>query len=405
MISDYIILALKNLRKRGLRSWLTMLGIFLGIAAVVSLISLGNGLQEAVTGQFATLDADKLLIENTGTGFGPPGSTSIRKLNKDDLKLIKSVSGVEFAITRLLRPVTVEFNKVTQFTIVGSIPNVQEEIEIIYDSINFELEFGRELEESDRGKIVIGHNYVEDDDFGRTIKVGSILKIQGESFEVSGIMKKSGFIFLNDAIFMAEEDIEKILDIENEIDVIVVQVENADQIEKISGDISRKLRLDRNQKIGEEDFSVQTPLQSVGAVNNILDIINLIVVGIAAISLFIGGIGIANTMYTSVLERTKEIGVMKSIGARNKDVLTIFLFESALLGLVGGIIGAAIGLSLAFLVSNLAGEFLGGISLLVSVNYPLLITAVGFSLFVGILSGILPAIQASRLNPVEALRG
>jgi putative ABC transport system permease protein len=405
MIGDYVGLAFKNLRKRGLRSWLTMLGIFLGIAAVVSLISLGNGLQEAITGQFATLDADKLLIQNSGTGFGPPGSTSVRKLTDDDLELIKSVSGVQFAISRLLRSVTIEFNKVTKFTVIGSIPANEDEIEIVYDSLNLDIELGRELEEIDRGKIIIGHNYIDNDDFGKKIKLGSNLIIQGESFEIIGIMKKSGFIFLNDALFMAEDDMKKILDIDNEIDVIIVQVEDADGIEKVSEDISRKIRKDRGQKIGEEDFSVQTPLESVGAVNTVLNVINLIVVGIAAISLFIGGIGIANTMYTSVLERKKEIGVMKSIGARNKDILSIFLFESALLGLVGGIVGALIGLSLAFLVSRLAGEFLGGINLLVSVNYPLLFSAISFSLVVGVLSGILPAIQASRLNPVEALRG
>ena len=404
MIFDYVFLAFNNVRKRGLRSWLTMLGIFLGIAAVVSLISLGNGLQEAITGQFAALDADKLIIENTGTGFGPPGSTAVRKLTEHDLDLIKDVSGVEFAIVRLIRATRIEFNDISRFTIAGSIPSEQDEIDIIYDSFNAEIESGRLLDEIDRGKVVLGNYFLDKNIFGKEVRVGSNINIQGKDFEVAGIMKKSGFIFLNDVIFMSEDDLKNILDIEDEIDAIVVQVENEDEIEKAAEDIERRLRRDRNQKIGEEDFSVQTPLQSVEAVNTVLSVISLIVAGIAAISLLIGGIGIANTMYTSVLERTKEIGVMKSIGARNKDILFIFLIESGLLGLTGGIVGAFIGLGLAFLVSNLAGNFLGGIGLLVSVNYPLLIAAISFSLFVGVLSGVLPAIQASRLNPVEALR-
>ena len=136
MIIDYILLALKNLKKRGVRSWLTMLGIFLGIAAVVSLISLGQGLQTAITGQFGSLDADKLIVENTGTGFGPPGSTSVRKLTEDDVKIIESVSGVDFVIPRLIRVVKVEFNKLSRFSYIASIPENEEQINIINDALN-----------------------------------------------------------------------------------------------------------------------------------------------------------------------------------------------------------------------------------------------------------------------------
>ena len=122
------------------------------------------------------------------------------------------------------------------------------------------------------------------------------------------------------------------------------------------------------------------------------------------ISLFVGGVGIANTMYTSVLERTKEIGIMKAVGARNSDVMWIFLIESGLLGLVGGIVGALMGLGGAILVSNLANQALGNDLFQVMVSYPLLFGAVGFSFFVGIISGVFPALQASKLNVVEALR-
>jgi putative ABC transport system permease protein len=135
-----------------------------------------------------------------------------------------------------------------------------------------------------------------------------------------------------------------------------------------------------------------------------LDIINAIIAGIAGISLFVGGVGIANTMYTSVLERRKEIGVMKAIGAKNRDVLWIFLIESALLGLAGGIIGAIIGLSLAFGISSAANAALGTVLLKVQISWPLLAGALAFSLIIGIVSGVLPARQASKLKPVEALR-
>src|SRR3990167_7579820 len=145
MISDYFSFALKNLKYRGLRSWLTMLGIFIGIAAVVSLISLGTGLQTAVTGQFSTLSVDTLTINNQGTGFGPPGSTSVVKLNNHDLKLVESNSGVKLAISRLIRIVSVEFNGVREFKYIGSVPENSEERKFVYDSLGVNVQEGRLL--------------------------------------------------------------------------------------------------------------------------------------------------------------------------------------------------------------------------------------------------------------------
>jgi len=132
--------------------------------------------------------------------------------------------------------------------------------------------------------------------------------------------------------------------------------------------------------------------------------VNIIVIGIAAISLFVGGIGIANTMFTSVLERTKEIGTMKAIGAKNSDILSLFLIESGLLGLTGGIIGASLGIILALSVSEIANAALGTTIIQVSISWPLVFVAITFSFVVGIGSGVIPALQASKLKPVEALR-
>ena len=157
-------------------------------------------------------------------------------------------------------------------------------------------------------------------------------------------------------------------------------------------------------ELGEEDFAVETPLQALASVNNILNVINIIIVSIAAISLIIGSVGVMNTMYTSVLERTKEIGTMKAIGAKNKDILAIFLVESALLGLIGGILGMLLGISLAWLMIFLARQFIGSLDFNLSISWPLMTAVIGFSTVLGVLSGILPALQASKLKPVEALR-
>ena len=403
MLKDNFFLASGNLRHRGLRSWLTMLGIFIGIAAVVSLISLGDGLREGVTGQFSTLDADKLIVQNTGAGFGPPGSTVVNKLNSHDINLIERVENVEEVVPRLVRVVSVEFNKIKKFRFIASLPKDKTQLDIIYDALNVGVEEGRILEAGEKGKVLLGSDF-RDDSFEKEIRVGSNILIQGKNFEVSGFLKPASSFQINSVILMDEDELREVLDLEEEIDLIVVQLKDNVVAEDIAEDIKRKLRKDRDLDLGEEDFSVQTPSQGIETINDVLTTINLIIVGIAAISLLVGGVGIANTMYSSVLERTKEIGIMKSIGAKNSDILSIFMIESAILGLMGGIVGAIIGLGLAFSVSALAASALPGLNLAINASIPLIIFSISFSLLIGVISGIFPALQASKLNPVEALR-
>jgi len=133
MILEFALMALKNLKKRGVRSLLTMIGIFIGIAAVVSLISLGNGLQNAITGQFSSLDPDKLIVTNAETGFGPPGSTAIEKLTSHDTNVIKKVNGIDAVIERLIRVVKVKYNSISNYQYIANIPEDDKQIEVIYD--------------------------------------------------------------------------------------------------------------------------------------------------------------------------------------------------------------------------------------------------------------------------------
>jgi putative ABC transport system permease protein len=234
--------------------------------------------------------------------------------------------------------------------------------------------------------------------------VGDKIKINNYEFEVVGILKKSSSFQINMVHILPREDLEQALEIKNEYDLIVAEVEDKDRIQEISEAIKEELRQSRNLNEGEEDFTVETPLQAIASVNTILNLINIVIAGIAGISLFVGGVGIMNTMYTSILERKKEIGVMKSIGAKNSDIAKIFLIESGLLGLVGGIIGAVFGISIALFGANMANKFLGEELFTVSISYILIFEAILFSFVVGAVSGVLPAIQASKTKIVDALR-
>jgi putative ABC transport system permease protein len=406
MLKDYFLMALDNLKHRGIRSWLTIIGVIIGIAAVVSLISLGQGLQDAVTGQFKTLTGDNLIIQSSsGASYlGPPGSTAVRKLNEHDVSLIRSVSGVELVIPRLVRSVKLEYNDMSKFKYLASLPENQQEIDYVYKTMDLQASEGRLLKFGDKRKIVIGSSFIGEDEFGKPVKLGSSLKIQNDSFEVIGVIAKTSSLEINNAALVMEDDLKKALGVEDEIDLILVKTVSKDRTEQVAGLIEKEMRKDRNEKEGEEDFSVQTPVKALESISLILNIINLVVTGIALISLIIGGIGIANTMYTSVLERKRDIGIMKAVGSTNFEILKMFTLESGLIGLVGGIVGAIIGLAFAFLVSFAANSYLGQELLKVSISYPLLFAAIAFSFVIGIISGLSPAYQASHLNPVEALR-
>ncbi|MBD3252758.1 FtsX-like permease family protein [Candidatus Pacearchaeota archaeon] len=405
MLKDFFLLSLNNLKRRRLRSWLTMIGIFIGIAAVVSLISLGQGLQNAITGQFETLSTDKLTIQNSGTGFGPPGSTVIEKLTEHDLRVIERVRGVEIAVPRLVRVVKLEYNDAASFNYVGDIPQEKEKMELVYSAMNMEAEEGRLLKPSDLGKVVIGSNIAKETTFDKEVELGKSIVIQGQEFEVLGILKRGSSFQVNDIVVMLNDDVKELLEIDDEIDIIIAQIEKNEDIEEVAARVERAMRKDRGLDEGEEDFSVQTPLQSLEVVNQVLGTINAIVVGIAFISLLVGGIGVANTMYTAVLERRKEIGTMKAIGAKNSDVLLIFLIESGLLGLVGGIIGILIGEGLAFGLSSAANSYFGNQIISVDLSIPLNLSVLTFSFLLGVLFGAIPSYQASKLRPAEALRG
>ncbi len=405
MLRDFFKIALNNLKRRKLRSWLTMVGIFIGIAAVVGLISLGQGLQTAITGQFESMGSDYLTVTNAETGFGPPGSTAIDKLTDHDLKIVENVRGVKKAAPILLRTLKIEYNKIVSFSMARGVSNNAESLQEEYDALGLKTADGRLLKIGDNKKVLLGNDFSKDTKFDKPVEVGKKIKISGEEFEVIGILKSSGNFMINGAILIFYEDLKEIEGIDDEIDMIGLTIKNTEEASDVAERIEKALRKDRDLKEGEEDFAVQTPAQVISTVNTILDSINIVVVGIAMISLIVGGVGIANTMYTSVLERRKEIGTMKAIGARNSNILSIFLIESGLLGLVGGIVGASLGALFALGVGSVANNALGTSIIQVDVSFSLIISAISFSFLLGILFGAIPSYQASKLPPTQALRG
>ena len=217
-------------------------------------------------------------------------------------------------------------------------------------------------------------------------------------FKIVGIFKEIGNQQDDNQINIPLESARKVFDEPIRVDTIIAQVKSTNDISILQKKIEKELERKRD----DTNFQVLTASQILEQINQVLGVIQIFLVGIAAISLIVGAIGIMNSMYTSVLERTKDIGIMKAIGARNSDILKIFLIESGLIGLVGGIIGSILGTAMALII----GIFSKNSGFLITIKIEPLVLLFGllFAFFVGVISGILPAIQASKLKPVDALR-
>jgi|WetSurMetagenome_2_1015567.scaffolds.fasta_scaffold33723_6 putative ABC transport system permease protein len=400
MIKDYSRLAVKNLRKRKLRSWLTIIGIVISIAVIFTLISLSLGLRDAIDEQFKTLGTDKIFISPLGMS-GMSGSGAV-EFTTADVEVIEKVQGVKDISYAAVGTGEIEFgNKKKYFYVIG-LP--LDKIQLYIDSANIKMDEGDIIQEGTTGKVMLGYDYKYNKVFNDPIQTGAKVIINKKEFKVSGIVGSLGNPSDDKNIYMSTEEFKALYNSGERVDSIIVQVDDEKNIQDISENINKKLIKFRGLTEKTKDFYISTPEELLASFDSILNIITVFLVGIAAISLLVGGIGIMNTMYTSVLERTKEIGTMKAVGAKNSDILWIFLFESGLIGLIGGILGVLLGYGISKTVEIIAITSLGTNLLKAAVPAYLVLGCLGFAFLIGALSGTIPALMASKLKPVDALR-
>ncbi|MBI5148312.1 ABC transporter permease [Candidatus Pacearchaeota archaeon] len=403
MIADFFGLALNSIKKRKLRSGLTIIGIIIGIAAIVALISIGQGLQNYIDEEFSKLGSNKIIVmgKSTAVAGGPAASSlSASPLTKKDVETINRVNDVRGATGILIKSAKISYKGETKYLMLAGISTNSEAMKLLGSMEPIEAEVGRELKQTDTYSALIRYG-VAHDVFKKEVDVKDRILINDREFNVVGIVGKLGNSFADNTLAIPLDIARELFNEPELVSEIIVEVKETDA--QTTEEIKNALRKARNEKEGEETFEVQTTEELRASLGSILSIITVVLAGIAAISLLVGGIGIMNSMYTNVLERTREIGIMKAVGAKNSHILLIFLIEAGMFGLVGGVIGAALGTGLALMVSNIATNF--GFSFLsIKINYILMLGALAFSFIIGCISGILPAIRASKLKPVEALR-
>ncbi len=410
-IAKSLKLAFNILLHSKLRSWLTILGIIIGIAAVVSIVSISQGAGQELESRLGNLGADILTITPGfmkaqgpgGGGFrGPPGmnedSSEQDPLTSKDVLVLKNLENVKYIMGESSEKVELEYlDESVSLTATGVDESIWKEITIE------ELSSGRYLSNGDFYSVILGGDIV-DSVFEDGIPLNSKVKIEGVTFRVVGILETGREIYMPlDTLSKISEDVES-----DEFDSISVKISDVELADETVEIITKRLMISRGiLKEDEQDFTVNNPSSMQETMQETMSTMSLFLGAIAAISLLVGAIGIANTMFTSVLEKTKEIGIMKAIGSTNKDILLIFLFNSGMIGLVGGIGGIILGVFGSGLISYLGSSNGGGMMRMfenTTITPELLIFALVFSIVIGMIAGAIPAYRASRLNPVDALR-
>lgn len=402
MNADLIKYSIRNLKMRRLRSFLSTLSILIGIMSIYALLSFGQGLGKYIDEIGESMGTDKVIISQRT--MGAPGTGTVF-FSDDDVEFIRRVKGVREVVAIAFSIVEVDYKDqgVRYVYAIGLNPD-KSLIELFSEGFGADIAEGRMLTKGDVAKVVIGHNYgLPNKVFKRPVQLGDKIEINGVKLDVVGIYEEMGNPEDDRNLYMSFDGLELVTGEENNYAQIFAQTEKGEDPDALATKIQEKFRKHRGLAKGREDFYVQTFADLIKTFTDIINGLNAVLFVIALISVVVAAVNIANTMYTAVLERTKEIGILKAIGAKNKSILFIFMFESGFLGLLGGTIGVLFGYAIAKMGGFIAA---GAGYALLKPYFPLWLTigCLLFAFIVGALSGLSPSIQASKQKPVDALR-
>jgi putative ABC transport system permease protein len=366
-------LAFKNIMRQRTRTILTTLGILIGIAAIVALGSIADGIDSAVQSGLE-LTAGKIMIVEAGGFFGMGGS-----LDSEHIETIEGVGGVKEIV-----PMAFYFESMGFGPPIPQVIGMEPDKSHYFIADTYEFEDGRPLEEDDFEVGIIGKTVATMFD----LEVGDYYTVKDVDFEIVGVLEATGIADIDTTLLVPLEDL-----------LLALEQEDYQALYVIPDDLGRTEIIADEIEDADENLDALTSAEMAAQAAQIVDQIRLFTVGMGAIAAFVGGLGVMNTMIMAVMERRKEIGVMKAVGATNRMILTQILTESAMISALGGIGGILLGLLGALAI----GGFAGGV-ITATVSPSLAATGMGFALFLGIAGGFYPARKASKVDPVVALR-
>lgn len=403
MIRKYFTMAFEALILNKIRSLLTTLGIMIGVFSVIVMIGLGQASQSYITEQVKGLGAGVLLItpgNPKSQGTGPPGVNTAKTLTLDDALSLETLPGTLYVSPNVFIQTMIKYHKNNVgAAVIGTSPNIEQARGLKVGQGRF---FTEQEARTGARVIVVGIKLVRDL-FKKTLQepLGTKIKIDNQRYRIVGILKEQGsglFGSVDDQAFMPTKTFQQTLKSGKGLNSIFLKIRNDELLPIVSERATSILRYRHAIRPDEEaDFKVQTQAELLSTITMITQVFTLLLAGIAAISLVVGGIGIMNIMLVSVTERTREIGVRKAVGANRQAILIQFLIEAAAISLAGGTAGIMAGLLVTKLLTRAAN--------LPFVASPIsVIGAFVFSAGVGIFFGLYPANKASKLDPVDALR-
>jgi putative ABC transport system permease protein len=398
MLWNTLLLSMRAIRRNLLRSFLTILGIVIGVAAVITMVTLGNGATKSVSDQISSMGSNMLIVI-PGQRFGP-GSGDAPKFKSADIEAIRNqITNAERVAPVVNKGVTAVYQANNWSTVITGTNDDY------FQAANWEIAAGRTFSEAEEraGKAVcvIGET-VRDKLFGRQNPVGSEVRLKQFSCEVIGLLRAKGQSSFgsdqDDTVLMPLRTVQRRLSGSQDINRLIVSVRDGASIDAVKSQLTLLMRERRNITDNEEDdFRVMDTRQIAETLTSTTKILTMLLSAVAAVSLLVGGIGIMNIMLVSVTERTREIGIRLAIGALEWEVLLQFLIEAVVLSSLGGLLGIALATGATIFLADLIGvPYLFGLS----IN----LLAFVFSAAIGVIFGFFPARRAARLNPIEALR-
>ncbi len=392
MILDYVSLIYKDIKGKKFSSFLTFFAISLGILSIFVIVLVGAGFEQSINKQFEQLGSNRLMISYSGSQLT---SLSFKKgLTDTEVKLIENKPYISKVSPHIIKNVQIQYgNEYVQRLILGSY-NDQE----YFEDFNVKIEEGRYPKPNEKYAMVVGPVFAEEL-FSREVKVGSNLYLKGTKFKVVGITESVGNPEDDKNVYVNIDTLRDLYEMGDQVQLIYATVTEGYDVKTAAENVDILLE----NKLGDDTVDVTTFDEMLQQFNSILNIVRLTLGGIALVSLVVGALGIINTMYVIIAEKTKDIGIMKAIGATNFDIFSIYVFEAGFFGLLGGILGVFLGGIGALLFGEWAQA--NGYTFLEITIDPIIVgILLAFSFIVGAFAGFMPAYKASRLKIVDTFR-
>ncbi|MFA5987670.1 MAG: ABC transporter permease [Candidatus Paceibacterota bacterium] len=395
----FLALTMKGIRHRPIRSWLTIIGIVIAVMLVVVIMSLGTGIQSMVNNMLQKFGSDLIMVYPGKESVPVLGFVGGQKFRLGDLADLENIEGVKFVLPMDMGSIATEYSGDKQTVLFHAAP-WKELRATMEESQGITLLDGRWPTNDDVPEVVIGFKTAMTQ-YKKPVRVNDDIIIKSSRFKIVGVMSEIGNQGDDNTVYISMKLFRSVTGRKAGAMAAMVKVYPGYNIELISRQI--KSSLSKQEVV--RDFSVLTPQKAGKIVGDVISIIETGLIMMALISLLVGAVGVMNTMYTSVLERTRQIGVMKAVGASRDAILSLFVIESGVIGLIGGVMGILLGIVFSFFVGILATQFgVNGLFNFWDLDFGGFFVVLIITFITGIISGILPAKRAADMEPAEALR-